>query len=153
MSKEIRPVDFDDAQVLALLELHLNGMRENSPAGSSFALDLSGLNHPSVSFFGLWDGDSLLAFGALKELAPRHGEIKSMRTAPAHVRRGAGALVLDHLIEVARERGYQRLSLETGTGPAFEAAVALYRRYGFASGEAFGAYTASDFNQFLHKRL
>ena len=153
MSKEIRPVDFDDAQVLALLELHLNGMRENSPAGSSFALDLSGLNHPSVSFFGLWDGDSLLAFGALKELAPRHGEIKSMRTAPAHVRRGAGALVLDHLIEVARERGYQRLSLETGTGPAFEAAVALYRRYGFASGDAFGGYMASDFNQFLHKRL
>ena len=56
-------------------------------------------------------------------------------------------------IEEARARSYRRLSLETGSGEAFEAALALYRRRGFVSGGAFGGYVASDFNQFMHLEL
>lgn len=94
-----------------------------------------------------------MAIGALKEIDASTGEAKSMRTARAHLRRGAAALLLEHLITTARDRGYRRLSLETGSGPAFEPALALYRRYGFKNGEPFGAYEASAFNQFLHLQL
>ncbi len=145
--------DFDDPRVIALLRQHLEGMHASSPPGTVFALDLAGLKAPGISFFAAWDGDILLGMGALKELDPAAGEIKSMRTDPAHLRKGVGAAMLKHLIGIARERGYRRISLETGSGPAFEPALALYRKRGFVDGEAFGDYSASAFNQFLHLDL
>ncbi len=150
---DIRPGDFDDARVLALLEEHLAGMHASSPPGSVYALDLSGLRQPSISMFTVWDGDDLLACGALKQLDARTGELKSMRTAARHLRRGAAAFLLEHLLAVARARGYARVCLETGSGPAFDPALALYRKYGFLPGPAFGDYVASEFNQFLHLAL
>jgi len=123
--------DFDDARVIALLRRHLEGMHANSPPGHVFALDLSGLKAPGISFYTAWEGESLLGMGALKELDAASGEIKSMRTDPAHLRKGVGAAMLEHLIGVARERGYRRISLETGSGPAFEPALALYRKRAF----------------------
>ncbi|MBI0328014.1 GNAT family N-acetyltransferase [Burkholderia plantarii] len=149
----IKPGDFDHPQVTALLRQHLQGMQAASPPGSVFALDLSGLQRPDIAFFTAWDGEALLGCGALRELSPTHGEIKSMRTAAAHLRRGVGSRLLGHLLALARERGYTRVSLETGSGEAFEPAVAMYRRHGFVNGECFGGYTASDFNQFLHLDL
>jgi putative acetyltransferase len=149
----IRPADFDDHRVKALLTRHLEGMHANSPAGHVFALDWSGLQKPEISFYALWEGEELLGFGALKALGSRAGEIKSMRTADAHLRRGVAATVLEHLIAEARRRGYARLSLETGSGPAFEPALNLYRKYGFTEGAAFGDYEKSPFNQFLHLDL
>lgn len=149
----IVPVDFDDPQVLALLRLHLSGMRSASPPGTSYALDLSGLKVPEISFWALWDDSALMGFGALKQLSPTAGEIKSMRTAPEHLRRGVAARILDHILAEARRRGLKRVSLETGSGPAFEAALTLYRRYGFIEGEAFGEYTPSPFNRFFHLDL
>ena len=149
----IRPVDFADERVKALLRRHLEGMHANSPAGCVFALDWSELQTPQISFYALWGGEELLGFGALKEIDARSGEIKSMRTADAHLRKGVGATILAHIIAEARRRGYTRLSLETGSGPAFEAALALYRTRGFVSGEAFGDYRKSPFNQFLHLEL
>lgn len=149
----IKPGDFADDRVKALLVRHLEGMHANSPPGHVFALDWSGLQKPEISFYTLWEDDHLLGFGALKELGPRAGEIKSMRTADAHLRRGVAATILDHIIGEARRRGYTRLSLETGSGPAFEPAVALYRKYAFTEGEAFGDYEKSRFNQFLHLDL
>jgi putative acetyltransferase len=149
----IKPADFDDDRVKALLTRHLEGMHANSPPGHVFALDWSGLRRPEISFYALWDGDDLLGFGALKELDPRAGEIKSMRTADAHLRKGVAAAILDHIIAEARRRGYARLSLETGSGPAFEPAVTLYRKYGFIDGGAFDGYVKSPFNQFLHLDL
>ena len=128
-------------------------MHANSPAGHVFALDWSGLQKPEISFYALWEGDDLLGFGALKELDARSGEIKSMRTADAHLRKGVAAAILDHLISEARTRGYTRLSLETGSGAAFDPALALYRRRGFRNGGAFGSYQQSPFNQFLHLDL
>jgi putative acetyltransferase len=76
-----------------------------------------------------------------------------MRTHPDHLRKGVAAALLEHIIEEARARGLDTLSLETGSGPAFEPALALYRKRGFVDGEAFGGYQRSDFNQFLHLTL
>ena len=136
-----------------LLADHLAGMHKNSPPDSVYALDLSGLRMPSVSVWTAWEGDELMGIGALKQLSPSTGEIKSMRTDSRHLRQGVGAALLDHIISEARRRGYRRLSLETGSGPEFEAALALYRKCGFKTGDAFGDYQSSAFNQFLHLDL
>jgi putative acetyltransferase len=149
----IKPADFGDDRVKALLTSHLEGMHANSPPGSVFALDWSGLQEPEITLYALWEDEQLLGFGALKELGPRAGEIKSMRTADAHLRRGVAAAILEHLIAEARRRDYARLSLETGSGLAFEPALRLYRKYGFAEGGAFGGYEKSPFNQFFHLKL
>ena len=138
--------------VADLLMLHLDRMREHSPAGSVHALDLSRLATPDIAFWTVRDGGGLLGCGALRDMGDS-GELKSMRTADAHLRRGVAALLLDHMIAVGRAREYRRLSLETGSGPAFEPALALYRARGFAAGAAFGDYIATDFNQFLHLEL
>lgn len=145
--------DLTDPAVADLLRLHLAGMQENSPPDSVYALDLSGLQTPKVTVWTAWAADALMGIGALNELAPSHGEIKSMRTHPDHTRKGVGRRLLEHIIEVARCRGYERLSLETGSGPAFEAAIGLYRRYGFENGAAFSDYESTEFNQFMHLRL
>lgn len=150
---DVRPGDFSDPQVLELLREHLAGMHANSPPGSVYALDLSGLQTAEVAFFTVWDGDELLGCGAIKQLDSSSGEIKSMRTAARHLRKGAARAMLDHLLGVARARGYMRVSLETGSGDAFEPALTLYRKAGFANGDAFAGYTASEFNQFLHLDL
>ena len=139
----IKPGDLDDDRVKALLTRHLGSMHANSPPGHVFALDWSGLQKPEISFYALWEGEDLLGFGALKELEPLAGEIKSMRTADAHLRKGVATAILDHIIAEARQRGYSRLSLETGSGPAFEPALKLYRKYGFVDGEPFGGYEKS----------
>ena len=149
----VRLGDFEDDRVKALLTRHLEGMHANSPAGHVFALDWSGLQQPEISFYALWEGEDLLGVGALKELEPGAGEIKSMRTADAHLRKGVGAAILDHIIAEALRRGYKRLSLETGSGTAFEPALELYRKYGFIEGGAFDGYEKSPFNQFLHLDL
>ena len=136
-----------------LLALHLSGMHANSPAGHVFALDLSGLQVPEVTVWSAWIGEDIVGIGALKDIGNGSGEIKSMRTHPDHLRKGVGAAVLEQIVASARSRGYSRLSLETGSGPAFDAALALYRRRGFENGQAFGDYEASAFNQFLHLDL
>ncbi|WP_240616743.1 GNAT family N-acetyltransferase [Sphingorhabdus sp. YGSMI21] len=150
---DIRRDDLSGQQVQDLLAAHLAGMQENSPPDSVYALDLSGLRTPDVSVWTAWEGTDLCGIGALKQLSPSTGEIKSMRTDARHLRKGVGLAILDHIIAVARERGYRRLSLETGSGAEFEAALTLYRKRGFENGEPFGGYVSSDFNQFLHLEL
>ena len=150
---DIRPDPLTDPQVAALLRYHLEQMHLNSPPGSVFAFDIDRLRAPDVTFWTAWEGDTLLGCGAMKDLGDGNGEVKSMRTAPAHLRKGVAAALLDHMIAVARERSYRRLSLETGSGPAFDPALSLYRRRGFVGGAAFGNYEATAFNQFLHLDL
>lgn len=150
---DIREDDLSGEATRALLALHLRGMHESSPPGHVFALDLSGLQAPGVTLWSAWDGGSIAGIGALKELGDRTGEVKSMRTDPQHLRRGVAAALLERIIGEAQRRGLFQLSLETGRGPAFEPALALYRNRGFVSGSAFADYEASDFNQFLHLRL
>src|SRR5215470_16175616 len=149
----IVPGDFENAQLLALLRLHLAGMHANSPPGSVNAFDLSGLKASDISVYTAWRDDKLLGMAALRELDDATGEIKSMRTDPAHLREGVAAALLDHMLNVARQRGYRRLSLETGSGDAFAPALALYRKNGFVNGAAFGGYEVTPFNQFLHLDL
>jgi putative acetyltransferase len=141
------------AQTRELLRLHLQGMHATSPPGHVFALDLSGLQAPSVTVWSASIDGHVCGIGALKQLDAMTGEVKSMRTHPEHLRRGVASALLEHIISEARARGLARLSLETGSGPAFEPALALYRKRGFVDGEAFGDYVRSDFNQFLHLGL
>jgi putative acetyltransferase len=140
--------DLTHPDVVALLGLHLRAAHENSPPGSVFALDLSGLRDPSVTLWTLWEEDTLFGMGALKTLDAGHGEIKSMRTAPGQLRRGVAAAMLDHLIAQGRTRGYARLSLETGSNEPFAAARALYERAGFVECEPFADYTDRDFSRY-----
>lgn len=149
----IREDDLSGEPTQALLAHHLAGMHATSPPGHSFALDLSGLQAPGVTVWTAWDGDAIAGVGALKRLGDGVGELKSMRTHPDHLRRGVGAAILERIIAVASAEGLRRLSLETGSGAAFDAALSLYRRRGFTDGPAFGDYVASDFNQFLHLDL
>src|SRR5262249_53671967 len=116
----IVPGDFEDLQLLALLRLHLAGMYANSPPESVNAFDLSRLKAHDINVYTAWRDDKLVGMAALKELDVATGEIKSMRTDPAHLRQGVAAALLDHILGVARQRGYRRLSLETGFGAAFE---------------------------------
>lgn len=145
--------DLSGPEIGALLRLHLAEAHANSPPGFAFAFDIDRLRAPDVTFWSLWDGDALAGCAALKELAPDHGEIKSMRTSPDHLRKGVAARLIDYLIAESRRRGYARLSLETGSTPAYEPALELYTRYGFTEGEQFGGYTPSDFNRFFHLAL
>lgn len=150
---DIRPDDLTDPQTRALLALHLSGMQANSPPEAVFALDLSGLQRADMQVWTIWDGTAIAGVGALRTLAADHGEIKSMRTHPDHLRRGVATALLRHIIAQAKAQGMRRLSLETGSGPAFDPALTLYRTHGFVDGEPFGDYRRSAFNQFLHLRV
>jgi putative acetyltransferase len=150
---EVREDDLSGEPTRALLALHLSGMQANTPLGHVFALDLSGLQASGVTVWSAWRGGQIAGVGALKELGDGVAEIKSMRTHPDQLRAGVGAAILDHIIAEARARGLSRLSLETGRGASFDAALALYRTRGFLSGGPFGDYEASDFNQFMHLEL
>lgn len=133
--------DLTRPQVLALLEEHLANMYAITPHESVHALDVSQLKGPDITFWTVWDGDQLVGCGALKEHSPAFGEVKSMRTPQALRRRGAGRVVLEHIIKTARERGYKTLSLETGADHNFVAARSLYAKFGFTACGPFADYT------------
>ncbi len=141
--------DLTGAEIRALLETHFAGMLANSPAESCHFLDFDGLNAPDVTFWSIWDGEELAGCGALKQLSLEEGEIKSMRTHANHLRKGAGAAMLTHIISEARKRGYVRLSLETGSSAAFMPACALYEAFGFTYCQPFGDYKADPFSRFM----
>ncbi|HWT41940.1 MAG TPA: GNAT family N-acetyltransferase [Sphingopyxis sp.] len=145
--------DLSGASIRALLEVHFAGMLANSPAGSCHFLDFDGLRADGVTFWSIHRGDELAGCGALKMLDSAHGEIKSMRTAEAFLRQGVAAHMLDHIIDEARTRGLERLSLETGSSGAFEPAVALYQRYGFTACEPFADYQPDPFSRFMTRVL
>jgi putative acetyltransferase len=145
--------DLSRAAVHALLNEHLRSMYELSPPESVHALDLDRLRKPEITFWTAWDGPLLLGCGALKELDRRHGEVKSMRTAEIHRRKGAGRAILAHIVEVAKSRSYQRLSLETGSMQAFEPAQRLYESFGFTHCEPFGDYIEDPNSVFMTLRL
>ena len=140
--------DVTRSAVIALLEYHLHQAFANSPPGRVFALDLGGLRAPDVTLWSGWNGETLLALGALKRLDARHAEVKSMRTAPDQVRRGAGGRMLAHLIAEGQALGYHRLSLETGSSAAFEPARAMYERAGFVACGPFGEYSDVSFSRY-----
>jgi putative acetyltransferase len=137
---QIERDDLSRPEVHALLREHLANMHELSPRESVHALDPAKLREPDITFWTAWEGSTLLGCGALKELTPEHGEVKSMRTPNALRRRGAGRAILTHIVAEARSRGYQRLSLETGSHEAFTPAHRLYESFGFVRYGPFGDY-------------
>lgn len=149
----IRIDDLSSAQVQALLRAHLDEMHSLSPPESVHALPLDELRKPGVTFWTAWSGGELLGCGALKEISPRHGEVKSMRTVPAHRRRGVGRDILLLIVGEARRRGYERLSLETGSAPPFEPGRRLYESLGFAYCPPFGSYVEDPHSVFMTRRL
>jgi len=145
--------DLTGADVVALLDEHLQCMIRHSPAESVHALDLPALRAPDITFWTARQGTKLLGCAALKELDARHGEIKSMRTARAHLGKGVATALLAHLIKESIRRSYLRLSLETGSGSAFEPAHALYRKFGFVYCGPFGEYREDPFSRFMTLKL
>jgi putative acetyltransferase len=145
--------DLDDPQVQAVIEYHQRTIAADSPPGFSFALDLSGLRAPGITVWAAHVEGQAAAIGALKRLDEKSAELKSMRTLPQFLRQGLAAALLETIIAHARSQGLTRISLETGSGPAFDPALALYRKRGFVNGAAFGDYVLTDFNQCLHLAL
>jgi putative acetyltransferase len=145
--------DLSRTEIKALLNEHLHGMYELSPPESVHALDLEKLRAPDITFWTAWEGSLLLGCGALKELDPKHGEVKSMRTPNARRRQGAGRAILAHIVSIARSRGYERLSLETGSMDAFKPAHRLYESFGFTFCGPFGEYVEDPNSVFMTMRL
>lgn len=145
--------DLTREAVHALLREHLANMYELSPPESVHALDLDKLRGPDITFWTVWDQDTLLGCGALKQLTATHGEIKSMRTPRTMRRRGAGRAVLAHIVAEARARGYRRLSLETGSQIEFVPAQELYRSFGFRFCDPFGEYKPDPNSVFMTLEL
>ncbi|MAJ65043.1 MAG: GNAT family N-acetyltransferase [Micavibrio sp. TMED2] len=145
--------DLDHPAVQALLAIHLANARSISPACSVHALDDTGLRIPQISFYSAWQDDSLIGFGAIKDLGERHGEVKSMHVAAAHRGKGMAGVILNHLIEQARLKAMTRLSLETGSQDGFAPARALYARHGFAFCEPFADYRLDPSSVFMTREI
>jgi putative acetyltransferase len=145
--------DLDSPDVLALLDFHFTQMHAISPPDACHVLPAVGLNDPTVTFWSARDDGELVGVGALKELAPDHGEVKSMRTAPAALGRGVGRAILRHILAEARFRGYTRVSLETGNTEPFTPALRLYKSEGFQPWGPFGDYHDIPFSSFLSRPL
>ena len=145
--------DLDTADVRQLLALHFADMRAISPPSACHVMTADGFADASVTFWSLREDGRLLGIGALKELAPDHGELKSMRTAAPALGRGVGSAMLAHILSEARARGYARVSLETGSTAPFAAALRLYEREGFIASAPFGGYRDTPFTRFLTREL
>jgi putative acetyltransferase len=138
--------DLTGAVIAALLRLHLDEMHRWSPPESVHAMPVERLRQPDVTFYTAWSGERLAACGALKQLDPAHGELKSMRAHPAFRGQGAGKAILLHLMAEAQARGYGRISLETGRPEPFLPARRLYESHGFVECPPFADYVADDFS-------
>ena len=145
--------DLTGAEVAELLELHLSEVHQWSPACKVHAMPIERLREPDVTFYSAWDGGTLAAVGALKQLDTARGELKSMRAAPEYRGKGAGRAMLEHLMAEAQQRGYRWLGLETGRPEPFVPARTLYARYGFAECEAFADYVSDEWSLCMSRSL
>ena len=150
---EIKRDDLTGTAIQALLREHLANMHAQSPPESVHALPIEELRNPDITFWTVWDGPELLGCGALKELHPQHGEIKSMRTATQHRRKGVAAALLKHILDEATTRRYRRVSLETGSMDAFTPAHNLYAKFGFKECGPFADYVEDPNSKFMTKEL
>jgi len=146
---DIRLDDLNGPEINKLLQEHLYSMTLHSPPESMHALDVEKLRIPDITFWTVWQDSELIGCGALKELDAAHGEIKSMRTASAHLRKGVATALLTHILEEARKRSYRRLSLETGSMEAFRPARSLYARFGFKPCIPFADYAEDPNSVFM----
>jgi putative acetyltransferase len=148
-----REEDLSGAEIRALVAHHLQGMADNSPPGTCFALDIDGLLQPGVTLWSAWEGDTLVGMGALKVFDEKNGELKSMRVADAHLGNGFGRAILEYLVAQARMRGLKALWLETGSSQGFAAALKLYERAGFRYCGTFADYGENGFSRFMTREI
>jgi putative acetyltransferase len=141
--------DFSDPRVTGLLRIHLTTARAQTAPGSAHALDVAGLQAPDITFWTIWEDETLLGVGALKRLSADHGEVKSMHTAEPVRRKGAGSAMLRHIIAAARAGGMTRLSLETGSWDYFRPARAFYAQHGFVECPPFADYVPDPNSVFM----
>lgn len=153
MRFEIKIDDLRGAEIADLLSEHLRSLAAVSPPESMHALNLDELRGPEITFWSVWRGPDVVGCGALKELDAKHGEVKSMRTAANHVRKGVATILLEHIIAEAQRRGYRRLSLETGAMAYFTPAHALYQKFGFVTCGPFNGYVADPNSVFMTREL
>ena len=153
MKIEIRMDDLSGPEIAGLLREHLQSMTLYSPPESIHALDLDALRQPEITFWSVWQGTELMGCSAIKELDAGHAEIKSMRTALAHLRKGVAAALMRHILEEAGRRCYQRLSLETGSAEAFAPARSLYASFGFQFCGPFAGYVEDPYSVFMTRGL
>jgi len=153
MNWQVFEGELDREDVRALLAQHFAEMWAGSPPEACHVLPIDGLKDPAIRFFTLRENGVLLGCGALKQLAGRHGEVKSMRTADAALGRGVGKAILEQLVAAARAKGMSRLSLETGSTEQFAAANQLYEKEGFERAGPFGSYADTPFTRFFTKEI
>jgi putative acetyltransferase len=153
LSLEIRIDDPGGSGIATFLQAHLQSLSSISPPESMHALNIDALRQPDITFWSVWEDQELLGCGALKELDAQHGEIKSMRTASAHLRKGVASRLLQHIIKEAKRRSYRRLSLETGSLESFEPARRLYAKFGFKTCKPFAGYLEDPNSVFMTREL
>lgn len=149
----ITRADFSDPRLAAFLQAHLDDMEPTAPPQSRHALDLSGLQAPHVRVWVAEDEDGLVGTAALAAVDARHEELKSMRTEPRVRGTGVATRMLAHVLADARERGVERVSLETGSMEFFAPARAFYARAGFTPCPPFGSYVADPHSTFMTLEL
>lgn len=145
--------DLSGPQIAALLRFHLDEMHRWSPPESVHAMPIERLRAPDVTFYSAWAEQALAGCGAIKQIDPLHGELKSMRAHPDWLGKGVGKALLHHLLAVAGARGYRRVSLETGRPEAFAPARELYRSHGFSECPPFADYSDDPFSLCMTKTL
>ena len=150
---DIRVDDLSSQEIVQLLRAHLQSMALLSPPESVHALDLESLRQPEVTFWSVWQDSQLMGCGAIKELDLRHGEIKSMRTVSSHLRQGVAATLMRHILDEAKRRSYERLSLETGSTEPFAPARCLYASFGFTPCGPFADYVHDPFSVFMTREI
>lgn len=149
----IEPADLDSAAFIALMEEHRLAMQATAPLESQHALELSGLKQPHIKAWVLREDQALLGCGALQHIDARDVEIKAMRTSRAHLRRGVGKAVLAHLLQEARDAGYARASLETGSMDYFAPARRMYADAGFVECGPFADYIDDPNSTYMTRAL
>jgi putative acetyltransferase len=150
---DIRVDDLSSPEIIRLLHQHLRSVALHSPPESVHALGLEALRNPDITFWSVWKDSELMGCGAIKELDSRHGEIKSMRTASSHLRKGVAARLMHHILEEAERRSYERLSLETGSMDAFAPARSLYASFGFKPCGPFANYVGDPYSVFMTREV
>lgn len=145
--------DLSGPEIAQFLANHVSEMQSISPPQSSHALSLEALKKPEITFWTVWEDQKLVGCGALSELSPYHGEIKSMQTSPGSKRKGVASELLRHIFDESLKRGYHQLSLETGSMAFFLPARRLYEKFGFAYCKPFANYTEDPNSVFMTKEL
>jgi putative acetyltransferase len=145
--------DLSGPEIAAFLEEHVQEMRAITPLESKHALDLDSLRKPEITFWSVYDGDSLVGCGAIKRLDGEHAEVKSMRTASDRKRSGIASAMLTHIIAESMAMGFTRLSLETGSTEPFRPARSLYEKFGFEYGSPFADYRPDPNSVFMTRVL